>query len=51
MDGPYCQSMINHGVDTYEAFVYPEGRDAIHPNCPEMDQEEHAHQIAIGAIK
>jgi len=51
IDGPYCQSMINHGVDPYKTLVLPEGREAIHPNCPEMEQDELAHQIAIGAIK
>ena len=40
MDGAECQKMIDIKDDVYGGFVYPEGRDAIHPDCPFLAKEE-----------
>ena len=38
MDGPYCIEMVEKNDDPYTAFIYPEGRDEIHPDCPFLDK-------------
>ena len=36
-DGPYCQELEARGAG-YDAIVYPEGRDGIHPSCPYLEK-------------